>query len=98
MSSAQPAHLRGLTRKPRKKTTIPPGYDPLGTCPPDQRWKYERTARFAAGGSLAAICRLKCLECVAWYQPEVRRCEIRGCALWARARKDLCTEAKGNEA
>ena len=97
VSNEQPEHLRGLSRKPRKKAHAPPGYDPLGTCPPSKRWKYEKTAKFAATGSLAAILRLKCLECVAWQQSEVQRCEIRGCALWPRARRDLCLDAESVE-
>ena len=97
MSNAQPIQLRGLRPKPRKKATFPPGYDPLDTCPPDKRSRYEKAAKLAANGSLAAICRLKCLECVAWQASEVRRCEIRGCALWPRARKDLCIDPTGIE-
>ena len=97
MSSPQPIHLRGLARKPRKKATSPPGYDPLETCPPDKRRRYEKTAKLAANGSLAAIVKLKCLECMCWEHAEVKRCEIRGCALWARARKDLCLDTEAGE-
>lgn len=94
----QPAHLaeaRDRAREGRKRaheraralkdSSAPRGYDPLGTCPPEQRDRYRKTAEKAASGSLAAIIKLKCLECCAWYSAEVRRCEIRGCALWIRA-------------
>lgn len=68
------------------------GYDPLGTCPPERRRNYEKMAARATSGSFPAILRLKCLECCAWDASEVGRCEIRGCALWAKNRKDI-TEA-----
>jgi hypothetical protein len=79
-----------IESRPRQKAVFPPQYDPLGTCPPELKVRYEKAALRAQNGSLAAILKLKCLECVAWQQSEVRRCEITGCALWPRARKDLC--------
>lgn len=78
----------------RQKRQIPERYDPLGTCPPEKRGRYEKTALQARNGSLAAIVKLKCLKCNCWEHNEVRRCEISECALWLRARKDLCQKAE----
>ena len=88
LSSAR-AHIRAAPKK----------YDPLGTCPPALRRRYANHALKASRGSLVSMIRLKCLECCAWNSAEVRRCEIRGCALWLRARgmrkvKDLVTEGE----
>ena len=58
-------------------------YDPLETCPTDLRHRYEGMAK-RAPRELAVAVRLKCLECAAWQPAEVPRCEITGCALWAR--------------
>lgn len=60
--------------------------DVLATCPSERRERYERRAQLASGpargGRLRAAIRLKCLECCAWNEAEVRRCEIKSCALW----------------
>jgi len=72
---------------------VPERYDPLETCPSKIRSRYERTAAKARLGHASAILKLKCLECVCWEFNEVRKCEIHGCALWAKNRKDLCEEA-----
>lgn len=57
----------------------------LATCPPEKRDRFEKRANRLANRpqmKTNAI-KLKCLECCAWQSAEVRRCEIRGCALWA---------------
>lgn len=56
--------------------------DLLSTCPHDQRSRYEKMAARAESGSRAAAMKLKCLECCAWSQAEVGRCQIRSCSLW----------------
>ncbi len=94
MSNPQQIQLRDLPRKQAKLAKSPPGYDPLGTCPPKKRDRYRNTAIRASNGSLAAIVKLKCLECVCWEHSEVKRCEISGCALWPRARKDLSRDSE----
>ena len=89
MSNAQPEHLRNLDRKSVQRPEPPARYDPLATCPPEKRDRYENASRKAKKGHWTAILKLKCLECVCWDAPEVKRCEIDGCALWAYTRKDL---------
>lgn len=79
--------IRDLPPAAPSERDFPDGFDPLATCPPAQRGKYEKVALRAANGSLAAAARLKCLECVAWQPAEVRKCEIRSCPLWLRSRK-----------
>jgi hypothetical protein len=56
----------------------------LATCAPEDRHKFEETARRALYGPASRkwAMRLKCLECTAWQIAEVARCEIKGCALW----------------
>ena len=61
-------------------------WNPLATCPEGMRGRYEGMAR---SPGLAAIVRLKCLECCAWNAAEVSKCEIRSCALWKRRAKRL---------
>ena len=77
-------------RKQRYRTIFPIEYDPLGTCPPEKKDRYRNAALKAKNGSWPAIVKLKCLECNCWDAPEVKRCEISGCALWPKARTDLC--------
>ena len=59
--------------------------DLLGTCPPDERHRFEGMAHKALYGpsSKKWAMRLKCCECTAWQIAEVSRCEIKGCALWS---------------
>ena len=76
LSLVRPLSERGVER-----------FDPLGTCPSDLRYRYEKYAQKAASGSLAAAVHLKCPECCCWQQAEVRRCEIVGCPLWARLQR-----------
>jgi len=83
----QPIEIGDLTPPTPREGDFRRRYDPLGTCPTPLRDRYEKLALKAASGSLAAIARLKCLECCAWQPVEVRRCEISGCALWLRARR-----------
>lgn len=56
--------------------------DPLSTCPEHLRARYRRAAEASRRGSRVAAIKLKCLDCVCWNSAEVRRCEIRDCALW----------------
>ena len=62
------------------------GFQPLASLPQDvpRRW---RGHWLKLGGqattSYRAAVELKCLECCAWHRTEARRCEIRGCPLWA---------------
>jgi hypothetical protein len=63
-----------------------PAFDPLQTCPPDERSRYARRAALATEQPLKAI-ELKCLECCAWSRPEAARCEITGCPLWEMNRR-----------
>lgn len=74
------------------------GFDPLQTCPRELRPKFERLAEKAAAGSLAAMAKLKCVECSGWSTREARRCEIRGCALWLRAGDVIKRPAKSHKA
>ena len=56
----------------------------LATCPPDQRDRWQSTAEKAVNGPRQRhyAIRTKCLECCAWQQAEVTRCQLRECALW----------------
>ena len=62
------------------------GYNPLQYCP--SPGKYEKLAERARNGSPPAMIRLKCLECCCWNSAEVKRCSVKGCALWARAHRE----------
>ena len=66
------------------------GFDALRTMPRDvprkSRQRWERLAGRCRTSHVAAI-ELKCLECCAWDRPEVKRCEISGCPLWAANRR-----------
>ena len=57
------------------------GFEPLATCPPAARTRFNRRGRLAADQPMRAI-ELKCLECCGWSRPEATRCEIQGCPLW----------------
>ena len=59
--------------------------DLLGTCPPEERHRFDEMAYRALYGpsSKKWAMRLKCCECTAWQIAEVTRCEIKGCALWS---------------
>lgn len=70
-------------RAPREP---PAGFEPLRTCPKDQRGRWERRASRAHDWPMSAIT-LKCLDCGAWYYAEAKRCEIQGCPLWAFNRR-----------
>lgn len=54
--------------------------DVLETCPPELRERHASKAANVHQRSKAI--RLKCLECCAWQEAEVRNCQIRNCALW----------------
>lgn len=58
--------------------------DVLATCPSDQKERWASAAARTVNGprQRASAIRLKCLECCAWQQAEVRRCAIKECALW----------------
>ncbi len=62
-------------------------HDPLGTCPPHLKPRYEAMAARAKKGHADPAARLKCLECCAWQSGEVAICHIVECALWARNMK-----------
>ena len=66
---------------------VPEAYDPLRTCPPEYRGKYEKMAQRATAGSLAAMVKLHCLSCVCWQSAEVKRCELTHCPLWPRSQR-----------
>jgi len=63
--------------------------DILSGCPPSFRGVLEKmaakvthpTGKSGRASKPAAI-RIKCLECCNWQPSEVRRCQIRDCALW----------------
>lgn len=99
METTVSEQAEALSSTRRDIRAAPKKYDPLGTCPPPLRRRYANHALKASRGSLVSMIRLKCLECCAWNSAEVRRCEIRGCALWLRARgvrkvDDLETEGE----
>ncbi len=87
-SQPQPAQFRNLPRSRRKQWRVSERYDPLGTCPAPLRYLYAKPAKNAAAGSLPAMVKLKCLECCCWNREEVKRCELVGCALYARTRRE----------
>ena len=58
------------------------GYDPLRFCPTEQRARHAARARAATTSPKNALM-LRCLDCCAWDRREVKRCEIRTCALFA---------------
>jgi hypothetical protein len=62
--------------------------DLLGTCPPEKREIFRKTARRVLNGprQRQAANRIKCLECCAWQIREVTNCHIKGCALWGLRR------------
>ncbi len=62
------------------------GFEPLATCPPAARTRFNRRGRLAADQPMRAI-ELKCLDCCGWSRPEATRCEIRGCPLWLMNRR-----------
>jgi hypothetical protein len=61
-------------------------FQPLSSLPENvpRRWRshWLKLAGLAASSYRAAV-QLKCLDCCAWQRTEARRCEIRGCPLWA---------------
>ena len=61
-------------------------FSPLATCPKQSVERFRRRAKLAATSQRAAI-ELKCLECCAWDRPEVVRCQIVSCPLWALSRR-----------
>ncbi len=69
-------------------------FQPLATCPPVARTRFERRARLAADQPMRAI-ELKCLECCGWSRPEATRCEIRGCPLWLMNRRVFKQRSQG---
>ena len=62
------------------------GFEPLATCPPEERDRWMRRAEKADRQPLKAI-EMKCLECSAWDHPVAKACEIRSCPLWAFNRR-----------
>ena len=63
--------------------------DVLETCPVEKRPALSKMAarvvdpaNKSGRASKPAAIRLKCLECCAWQAAEVRRRQIRNCALW----------------
>ena len=84
----QPAALRDLPRSKPRKWVVPERYAPLLDCPPERRSRYLNAEKNARNGSLAAMVKLFCLQCMGWNHAEVKRCEARGCALSARARRE----------
>lgn len=62
--------------------------DLLASCPADRRDRWRSTA-LRVGKSKKAAIRIKCLECCCWQEAEVRRCQIRDCALWGLGGQDV---------
>ena len=66
------------------------GFQPLSNLPQNvpRRWRshWLKLADQATTSYRAAV-ELKCLDCCAWQRTEARRCEIRGCPLWAVSRR-----------
>ncbi len=54
--------------------------DVLATCPEDLKPRHEGKVKMIH--QKAKAIRLKCLECCAWQEAEVRACKIVDCALW----------------
>ena len=79
-------HLKEFYGKPKKKKTwiVPEGYDPLADCPPERRRQFEPLAERCRAGSLPAMAKLFCLQCMGFYRAEVKNCEAKTCALFAR--------------
>ena len=73
-------------REEPAETDLRSGFQPLSSLPENvpRRWRshWLKLAGQAATSYRAAV-ELKCLDCCAWQRTEVRRCEIRGCPLWA---------------
>ncbi len=61
-------------------------FEPLSTCPDSLRERYASRAK-RADTSLKSAIELKCLECCAWDRPEVKRCQIGTCPLYALNRR-----------
>ena len=66
------------------------GFQPLSNLPQyvPRRWRshWLKLADQASTSYRAAV-ELKCLDCCAWQRTEARRCEVRGCPLWAVSRR-----------
>jgi|DEB0MinimDraft_6_1074348.scaffolds.fasta_scaffold47071_3 hypothetical protein len=58
--------------------------DLLSTCPENLKARHESKAKKLAEApkTRSVAIKLKCLECCAWQEAEVRRCQITDCALW----------------
>ena len=75
------------------------GFQPLSNLPQGvpRRWRahWRKLAGRAATSYRAAV-ELKCLDCCAWQRTEARRCEIRGCPLWAVSKRifGTCTRSE----
>jgi len=73
-------------REELAETDLRSEFQPLSSLPENvpPRWRshWLKLARQAAASYRAAV-ELKCLDCCAWERTEARRCEIRGCPLWA---------------
>lgn len=82
------------TRK-RRQMALPDGYDPLATCPDRLRERWRRKAAAARRGSMRAAVELQCLSCCAWDRPEVKRCAISGCPLYAVNRRIFAPREQG---
>lgn len=57
----------------------------LDQAPADKKERFRKVADRAISGPAkrTAAIKLACLQCVNWDQPEVGRCTIKKCALWA---------------
>ncbi len=58
--------------------------DILSTCPEALKPRHEAKVKklTEAPKTRSVAIKLKCLECCAWQEAEVRRCHITDCALW----------------
>jgi len=56
----------------------------LSTCPEDLKPRHESKAQKLreAPKTRSVAIRVKCLECCAWQESEVRNCQLFDCALW----------------
>ncbi len=83
-----------LAAKNPPRSDLRSGFQPLSSLPENvpRRWRshWLKLAGQAATSYRAAV-ELKCLDCCAWQRTEARRCEIRGCPLWAVSARIFAT-------
>lgn len=65
----------------RKKKTLPP--DVVVALNKIVPAEFHKIVEKAAGGSMKAAVKLKCLDCTGYQMKEVRECELKDCSLWS---------------